>query len=960
MASLRLSVFGPPRLAYHDQPIELNLRKALALVAYLAVSGQPHSRDALATLLWPESDGREGRSRLRRTLHRLTQAIGADVLDSGPETLRISAHADLWLDSAAFRQHATAGLAAAIQDVVAPQRLAHLNAAVELYTGDFLDGFSLPDSQAFDEWQFFQRESLRQLYGQVLEQLVQAYRAQQAWDQAIACALKWLALDGLHEPAHRALMSLYAWSGQHAAALRQYQECARTLDSELGVTPEDETSALYEAIRTRQLAMPAAARAVGAPPTATERGPQRQDLPKLRLADRHPALLSGQRGQSRGAEPSAPITDTPAHAAQVAQQLGRRPSPDAERLVFVAREQELARLDALLDAALAGENHVAFVVGEAGQGKTSLLQAFAWRAQQAHSDLIVAGGNCNAYTGAGDPYLPFREILELLTGDVEARALAGRLRHDQAERLWQSLPVAGQALVDVGPDLLDTFISARRLLGRAAAYAGGDADWAQQLQELATSKASRPSDPQQQNLFEQYARVLQQLAQHAPLLLILDDLQWADPGSTNLLLHLGRRLKGSQVLIVGAYRPADVAIGREGERHPLQRVIGELQRDFGEIRLDLGQAEGRRLIDALLDTEPNQLDEAFRTALYQQTGGHPLFTIELLRDLQERGALAHDHAGCWVVAPNLDWSRLPARVEGVIGERVGRLDAQLREILQVASVEGEEFTAEVLARVLGADEPEIVRQLSRELDQRHHLVRALGVRRDDGVRLSRYRFQHIVIQRYMYGSLDDIELLYQHEAVGHALEQLHGARVAEIAAQLARHFEAAQLPAKAAIYCDQAGDQARRSAASAEAIHYYQTALEQWPAPDRAGRVRLLRKLAECQWVHGQLQDALATSQACLSLCESLGDREGAAAVQRLIGRMYWEQGDRAQSLQHYHRALRLLEQGPESVELAWAISSISQMHMLASAYDWAIDWGQRALAMAERLEAEHVMVHAL
>src|SRR6266511_4662708 len=254
MAHLKLFVLGSLRLERDGQPVELNLRKALALLVYLAVGGQPHSRDALATLLWPESDQREGRARLRRTLHRLTQAIGDDILDSGPEAIRLYSHVDLWLDSAAFRQHITAGLAAAPQDVFAPERLAHLNAAVELYTEDFLAGFTLSDSPTFDEWQFFQRESLRQLYGQVLEQLVQAYRGQQAWNQAIAYARRWLALDGLHEPAHRMLMRLYAWAGQQAAALRQYQECARILDAELGAAPEDETTALYEAIRTRQLA----------------------------------------------------------------------------------------------------------------------------------------------------------------------------------------------------------------------------------------------------------------------------------------------------------------------------------------------------------------------------------------------------------------------------------------------------------------------------------------------------------------------------------------------------------------------------------------------------------------------------------------------------------------------------------------------------------------------------------
>src|SRR6266542_5261788 len=117
MAYLKLFVLGSPRLERDGGLIELNLRKALALLVYLAVSGQPHSRDALATLLWPESDQREGRARLRRTLHRLQQALGDDVLDAGPEAIRLHPTADLRLDCAEFRQHVTAGLAAAPQDV---------------------------------------------------------------------------------------------------------------------------------------------------------------------------------------------------------------------------------------------------------------------------------------------------------------------------------------------------------------------------------------------------------------------------------------------------------------------------------------------------------------------------------------------------------------------------------------------------------------------------------------------------------------------------------------------------------------------------------------------------------------------------------------------------------------------------------------------------------------------------
>src|SRR5262245_34388401 len=108
MAQLKLFVLGQPRLERDEAPIELNLRKALALLVYLAWSGQPYSRDALATLLWPESDGREGRARLRRVLHRLTQLVGEEILDASLDTIRLHPRADLWIDSAAFRQCAAA------------------------------------------------------------------------------------------------------------------------------------------------------------------------------------------------------------------------------------------------------------------------------------------------------------------------------------------------------------------------------------------------------------------------------------------------------------------------------------------------------------------------------------------------------------------------------------------------------------------------------------------------------------------------------------------------------------------------------------------------------------------------------------------------------------------------------------------------------------------------------------
>ena len=156
------------------------------------------------------------------------------------------------------------------------------------------------------------------------------------------------------------------------------------------------------------------------------------------------------------------------------------------------------------------------------------------------------------------------------------------------------------------------------------------------------------------------------------MLLIIDDLQWADTASLSLLFHLGRRLQGSRVLLLAAYRPDEVDLRRGGERHPLQKLVAEFRRTYGDMCLDLDQVEetGRAFMDAFLDSEPNRLGEGFRNVLFQHTAGHPLFTIELLRAMRERGDLFRDESGRWTAGPVLDWDTLPASVEGVIEERL--------------------------------------------------------------------------------------------------------------------------------------------------------------------------------------------------------------------------------------------------------------------------------------------------
>jgi len=379
-------------------------------------------------------------------------------------------------------------------------------------------------------------------------------------------------------------------------------------------------------------------------------------------------------------------------------------------------------------------------------------------------------------------------------------------------------------------------------------------------------------------------------------------------------------------LIVGAYRPEEVALGRDGERHPLEPVVNEFQRDFGDITVNLGQAESRDFVEAFLDSEPNRLGGAFREMLYRQTHGHPLFTIELLRGLQERRDLIQDPEGRWVEGPALDWETLPARVEAVIAERIGRLAEPLRAALRVASVEGEVFTAEVVARVRAADEGEVVGRLSGELDRRHRLVRAQGIQRMDGQRLSRYRFRHILFQRYLYNSLDQVERAHLHEDVGNVLERLYGDRAEEIVVQLAHHFQEAGITEKAAGYLHQAGSQAVRLSANEEAIAHFNKAvvlLKTLPdAPERLEQELALQLALTAPLEAARGYTAPETGRAytrAYELCQQIGETPQLIPALVSLGVFYYARGECQKSLKLTEQSLSLAQRMEDPLRVAIA-----------------------------------------
>ena len=871
MAHLSLSLLGSFQVTLDGGHLSgFKSNKARALLAYLAVEAdRPHRREALAGLLWPDWPDRDALGNLRYTLSNLRSVIfdqQAEIpfLHVTRDTLQFNSSSDHWLDVSTFAQLVDV-------DRSHPSAVEQLQKAAALYQGGFLEGFSLADSPGFEEWMLYTRERLRRQVSSALHFLAAGSEQAGDYQGAQDYASRLLELEPSDETAHQRMMRVLALSGQRSTALIQYQTCRRILAEELDVEPASETTRLFEQIRDDRL------------------------------------------------KPSGLIPVSPRDQPVILPPfLTREPSP-AEIPVFVARESELGKLSSLLDLAISGKGRVAFVTGDAGSGKTTLLQAFARHAEEMHPDLVAASGNCSAYTGIGDPYLPFREILELLTGDVEAKEAAGTIPRETARRLWLIVPASVQALVEAGPDLIDTFLPRAALRERARMVPPGGSDWRARLAALLESKPSGGDDPRrplQSDMFEQYTRVLQLLSQSRPVLLLLDDLQWADLGSISLLFHLGRHLSGSRILVVGAFRSEEVALGPDGRRHALGPVVNELRRGFGDIILNIDQAEGLEFIEAFLDTEPNRLGRSFREMLYQQTRGHPLFTVELLRGLQERGDVFREQDGRWLERPTLDWETIPARVEAAIRERIERLPESLQRALAAASVEGESFTAEVVARVRSVDEQELLEDLSGELDRRHRLVRAESIQRVGGRLLSRYRFRHILFQKYLYGSLDEVERVHLHEQVGDTLESLYGvgADDAGLAIQLARHFQEAGIIDKAIHYLHQAGDRAVRLSAYTEGIAHLKSALALFAAqpdsPDHA-----LDELG--------LQISLAKA-----LMQNILSPEWGNTI---------------------NRARELCRQTGMSDELSQVLGQLSIMHYLRAEYQKARELGEETLALARQ-----------
>jgi DNA-binding SARP family transcriptional activator/tetratricopeptide (TPR) repeat protein len=855
--SIRL--FGPVRVDVDGQPIVVDTRKAIALLAYLAVIDRPATREELAALLWPESDETAARGALRRTLSVLNTGLAGRGLTVSRAAIALAGPWDV--DLRRFRAAlAEARRHAHPADEACGSCLAALEDAAAVGGGEFMAGFSLRDSEPFDEWQLGEAEAHRRDLAGVLERLARGRAAGGEWAAAIQASRLWLELDRLHEPAHRQLMLVLARAGEPAAAIAQYRECVRILDAELGVPPLDETTALYEAIRGGDIA------------------PQPQPMVEVAGA---------------GTRIDLPL-------------VGR--ARDLEDLRSAWR-------------AIGPDGRLLVIEGEPGIGKTRLAAVLA-------AEVGAAGGSVlQARAFAGEAAIPF--------GPVAALVREGLARPDARDRLAALPPelLADAALVvpAVAPTAPLQPPAALDALGRARAIEG--------LSEVLATLAGGPVGG----------------------LIVLDDLDWADASSVEVLGYLARRLHGRRLGLVVTWRPLDAS---DQERARLVRGA-EREGLVVRVRLErLGRPDVAELARAALGQRAN---DAFVTALHDESEGLPLYIAEVLE------------------SPNAGIGRVPRGFIELLRGRIASVGDLAGQVLGAAAVVGRSFDFETVREASGRSEDETVAGLEELI--RRGLVRESEA--PDGV--VGLDFSHGRLRDVAYESLGLVRRRLLHHRVAEALraaprtedgDRARWARVAFHETQAGRHREAAHAHARAA-------EEARAVFANREAREHLEAALALGdPATaelheslgqvltllgDYAGAISHLEASAadpppgraaaierELALVHSRLADwprAASHIGAALQLAPEGTSRAALLADQSAIAARL---GDEAAAEAAAREALRLAETSGDAEGIARGSHVLAVLARGRGAFDEAIELLERSLAAADRAAEPDLRIASL
>ena len=464
-----------------------------------------------------------------------------------------------------------------------------------------------------------------------------------------------------------------------------------------------------------------------------------------------------------------------------------RAAAAAAEMAMVGREPDLAKLRAGLARAVAGARTIVFVSGEAGVGKTTLLDRFIEEVDAA-AGVYVARGQCLEQYGEGEAYLPVLEALGRLARDDGTGDLGETLaRHAPT---W----VSQLAALDPNPP------------------ARWRSDGA-----IATMPA---------RMLREMADALEVFTQRRTLVLVLEDLQWSDPSSVDLIGYIARRRQPARLLVIGTLRPVEMTVAE----HSLRGVRHELQAKelCEEIALELLSCDDvAAYLEARFGGGPASALRQLATRVYERTEGNALFMVNMVNDLVAGGLLAW-RDGQWHVNGPIDSAtdRIPSGLQELIGRVMRGLALPVRQVLEAASVAGDEFAVAAVAAALQAEAGQI-EEVCEQLASHGSLIVDAGVAEwPDGSVSGRYRFRHALYRRVLYEGIAAARRVRLHRAIGRRVEAGFGARAGEHASELAMHFALGRSHLRALHFHELAAAAALERHAAHEAVAHCTAALE--------------------------------------------------------------------------------------------------------------------------------------
>lgn len=735
MSHLELRLLGTVEVWHKGQLLSFPTRKALALLIYPAVTGKRHSREHLMALFWPDSDARRGQASLRNALLRLRRSLGTADSYLQVDDFFISLHGQIPLDVQQVAEAATA------TDVSIWQT------AVQAYGGDFLAGFTLPDTPEFDDWVATQRQQSHRHLSDILARLSRTQADAGQIEAGIETAVRWTNHDSLNEAAHHRLIELHWLAGDKTAALQAYNSCCTLLNNELGIEPSPEMQALAEQVRAGEQ------RGKGAETTST------------------PPLL-------RSSAPSIP---------------------------FVGRSIKHLQLVTAYHAARQGQTQIVVLEGEAGIGKTRLATEFLhWAAVQGGD---VLQGRAFA-TGSRVPYQP---IVDALRSRLERENAPEDLLSDiWLAELSRLLPELRDRYPDLPPPQGDEATARTRLMAA--------------ITRLGQSLTTR----------------------HAPVILFIDDLHWADTATLDVLQHSAPAWSQSRMpmLILLAWRNDD---------HSLDEWMADLKREMSVQRLALDPLTAVDIEQLLIQLGATSAPRSLATWLYQQTAGHPFYLVEILKELITRHVLRWQGDKLQTIgidgwlAQQATTPLLPESVRQLVQSRLNRLGTEANMLLTAAAVLGRDSSYQQLCQVAGLAQMTALAGLDDLVNGRFLL---------ESAHPHPYALAHDKIREVVYAGAGAARRQLYHQR---AYETLVNGDVP--AAELAYHALAAQLTGAAYQHSLTAGDNALRLFAIQDAITHYQRAKSLAPSSPLSSRLSLFINLGRAYELAGDLSQAAAVYQ---------------------------------------------------------------------------------------------------